>query len=152
MSGRKWMVRGLVFSVLGCSAVTALLYQAWTNPTATRRQVLSQLDRVFIGAHVRLDSARLRLLGGISFSDLRMTSKDDLQRNGFLYVPDGIIYHDKERWANGDLAIRKIELHRLRLQVVRDHDGNWNVKDLLDIPNLNERVPMLVFQQTTIVF
>ncbi len=72
------------------------------------------------------------MLGGISFSDLRMIRKEDLHRADFLYVPDGIIYHDKERWANGDLAIRKIELHRMRVRVVRDRDGNWNVVGLLD--------------------
>jgi AsmA-like C-terminal region len=151
MTWRKWLVRGLVFNTFGGIAVAALLYQLWTNPVATRRQVLSQLDRVFIGAHVRLDSARLRLLGGISISDLRMAHRDDLERTDFLYVPDGIIYLDKERLANGDLAIRKIELQRVRLRVLRDREGRWNVANLLSPPNLNERVPMLVFKQATIV-
>ena len=151
MTWRKWMVRGLVFSVLGGSVAAALAYQAWTNPTATRRQVLSQLDKNFVGAHVSLESARLRLLGGISFTDLRMTRRDDLDRADFLYVPDGIIYHDKERLANGDLAIRKIELHRMRLRIVRDHDGHWNLVGLLAPVDLNHRVPMLVLRQATIV-
>ena len=148
---RKWLVRGLVFGVLGGFAAAALAYQAWTNPTATRRQVLSQFNKVFVGASVNLDSARLRLLGGISFSDLRMTRRDDLDKTDFLYVPDGIIYHDKERLANGDLAIRKIELHRMRLRIVRDHDGHWNVAGLLGPVDLNQRVPMLVVRQATIV-
>jgi hypothetical protein len=152
MTWRKCLVRGLVFSVLGGIVAAAIVYQAWTNPAATRRQVLGQLDKTFLGAHVTLESARLRILGGISFTDLRMTRRDALDRADFLYVPDGIIYHDKERLANGDLAIRKIELHRLRLRIVRDHDGNWNVADLLGPVDLKTRVPMLVFQQATVLF
>src|SRR5262245_12389356 len=127
MTFRKWMVRGLVFGVLGALAAAALLYQLWTNPAATRRQVLAQLDKTFTGAHVRLDSARLRLLGGISFSELRMARRDDIDRTDFLYVPSGIIYHDKERLANGDLAVRKIELNGARVRVVRDREGRWNL-------------------------
>src|SRR5438067_1952616 len=107
MTGRKWMVRGLVFGAFGGIAAAALLYQVWTNPTATRRQVHDQLEKTFVGARVSLESARLRLLGGISFTDLRMSRRDDLDQADFLYVPTGIIYHDKERLANGDLAVRK---------------------------------------------
>jgi hypothetical protein len=145
------MVRGLVFSVLGGIAAAALLYQLWTNPTATRRQVLKQLEKTFVGAHVSLESARLRLLGGISFGELRMARRDDLDKTDFLYVPAGVIYHDKERMANGDLAVRKVELLRARLRLVRGRDGRWNVAGLCGPSNLNERVPTLVFQQATVV-
>jgi hypothetical protein len=152
MTWRKWMVRGLVFSVLGTIAAVALMYQAWTNPTATRRQVLGQLEKTFAGAHVSLESARLRLLGGISFSELRMARRDDLEKTDFLYVPAGVIYHDKERLANGDLAVRKVELLRPRLRIVRDRDGRWNLADLLAPGGPNQRVPTLVLQQATIIF
>jgi hypothetical protein len=150
MTWRKWMVRGLVYGVLGGIAAAAVLYQLWTNPTATRRQVLRQLEKTFVGAHVSLESARLRLLGGISFSELRMARRDDLDKSDFLYVPAGVIYHDKERLANGDLAVRKVELQRARLRLVRDRDGRWNVAELCGPSNLNERVPTLVFQQATV--
>jgi hypothetical protein len=65
MAWRKWFVRSLVFSVLGLAVLAALLYEAWTNPAAVRRQVHDKLHKLFIGATISVDSARLRLLGGI---------------------------------------------------------------------------------------
>ena len=54
MAWRKWLVRGLVFSVLGLPALAAVAYQAWTNPAAVRAQVLAQVRGRFV------DDARQR--------------------------------------------------------------------------------------------
>ncbi|HEY7427536.1 MAG TPA: hypothetical protein VH682_25105, partial [Gemmataceae bacterium] len=75
MAWRKWLVRSLVFSVLGVAVLAAFLYEAWTNPAAVRRQVLAKLGQQFVGATVSLESARLRLLGGIAVRDLHMTRR-----------------------------------------------------------------------------
>src|SRR5271166_3994139 len=115
MTWRKWLVRGLVFSLTAGAVAAGLLYEAWTNPVATRRQVLAKLGEKFVGATISLESARLRLLGGIAVSDLRMARRDDLDKGDFLYVPSAVIYHDKEQLLEGRLAIRKIELLRPRL-------------------------------------
>src|SRR4051812_10589329 len=67
---RKWVVRGLVALVL-CSCLGAgVIYQQWTNPTAVRQQVVEMLEKQFPGATVTLDSARLRLLGGVVLTEL----------------------------------------------------------------------------------
>jgi hypothetical protein len=151
MAWRKWLVRSLVFSVLGLATLAALLYEAWTNPSAVRRQVLAKLHQEFIGATASLDSARLRLLGGIAVRDLRMARRGELDHSDFLYVPSAVIYHDKEHLLDGTLGLRKIELDRPRIRVVRERDGRINLSGLLKPPDLKIRVPTLIFRQGTIV-
>ena len=151
MAGRKWVVRGLVFSVLAAIAVGGVAYQHWTDPAEVRRQVLEQFSAKFPGANVTVESARLRLLGGIAISELRMTRRDDADLVNFLYVPSAVIYLDKEHLLGGKLAIRKLELDRPRLRVLRDGDGHWNLAGILAPPDLRERIPMLVIKQGTII-
>ena len=93
---RKWLVRGLVFSVAAVAVAAAWLYQHWTNPTAVRQQVLAKLGGYFNGANITLESAHMRLLGGIAVSELHLSRRDDTQKTDFLYVPAAVIYHDKE--------------------------------------------------------
>src|SRR5579883_166424 len=151
MTWRKWLVRSLVFSVLGLAILVALLYEAWTNPAAVRRQVLAKLHKIFIGATVNIDTARLRLLGGIGVRDLRMARRDELDRGDFLYVPSAVIYHDKEHLLDGTLGVRKIELDRPRVRVVCERDGRINLSGLLAPPDLNERVPTLIVRRGVLV-
>src|SRR5262249_59428671 len=73
MVWRKWVVRGLVFCALGGLTLGAALYQYLTNPEAVRRQVLARLRSDLVGVHVSLDSARLRLFGGIAVQELRLS-------------------------------------------------------------------------------
>lgn len=151
MAWRKWLVRSLVFSALGVAVLGVFLYEAWTNPTAVRRQVLAKLSQQFVGASVSLDSARLRLLGGIAVRDVRMARRDDLDRGDFLYVPSAIIYHDKEHLLGGTLAVRKIELDQPRFRIVRERDGKLNLAEVLAPPDLKERVPTVIVRRGTIV-
>lgn len=151
MTWRKWLVRSLVFSVLGVIVLVALLYEAWTNPSAMRRTVHAKLGTVFTGATVSIESARLRLLGGIAVREIRMARRDDLDRGDFLYVPSAVIYHDKEHLLDGTLAVRKIELDRPRLRIVREQDGRLNLAGVLSPPNLKEPVPTIIIRHGTIL-
>ena len=45
MSWRKWIVRGLVFTIAGVCASAAYLYRYWTNPAAVREHVIAELVR-----------------------------------------------------------------------------------------------------------
>ena len=56
MAWRKWIVRGLVFSILIGVAGALWIYQRWTNPTAVRQQVINKLHALFPGATVTLIS------------------------------------------------------------------------------------------------
>lgn len=143
MSWRKWLIRGLVLSVLGAVATAAFLYERWTNPSAVRRQVLTQLVEHFPGASITLGSAHLYLLGGIKFEELRLARKDDQYQTEFAYFPSGIIYHNKEELVQGRLAVRKMELSHPRLRVCRDAKGHWNLEGITG-PLLNERIPTVV--------
>ncbi len=152
MSWRKWVVRGLVFAICTALAGTAFLYQHWTNPAAVRQQVIAKLGIHLPGALISLDSAHLRLLGGIAISELRLCRRDDPDRTDVGYVPSGVIYHDKEQLLNGKLAIRKIELYRPRLRVIRGRDGSWNLANILAVPDPNQTVPTIEIKQGTILF
>ena len=151
MAWRKWLVRTLVFSVVVALAAGTFIYQRWTNPTAVRLRVVERLGEEFTGAVVALESASLRLLGGIAISDLRLARKDDPDRAEFLYVPSGVIYHDKEQILDGKFAIRRVELYRPRLRVVRNPDGSWNLRGVLGPTELDRRLPIIVIEQGTIL-
>jgi hypothetical protein len=151
MTWRKWLVRGLVFSALGVLAGLGLLYHAWTNPAAVRRLVLDKLGVRFLNVSVDLESAHLRLLGGIAVHDLRMARSDGLDRSDFLYVPAAFIYHDKEQMLEGKVAIRKVELDRPQLRLVRQRDGSFNVKGIFGPVDLTERMPTLEMRHGTVV-
>jgi hypothetical protein len=150
VSWRKWLIRGLVFAIVAGLATAAWLFQRWTNPVAVRAEVIEQLEEIFEGANVTLDSARLRLLSGISVTDVRMSRRDDPDRIDFFYIPSAIIYHDKEQLLNGLLAVRKVELHRPRLRIVRDRDGRWNLRGILGLVDPTKPLPTIVVQQGTI--
>jgi hypothetical protein len=147
---RKWLVRGVVFAILAGIAAAGLLYQRWTNPAATRRQVIARLTTQFQNTRVSLESARLRLLGGIALVDLRLSRLVGDDASDFLYVPSAILYHDKEQLLDGKLCIRKIELYHPRLRIARDANGRWNLADLVK-PEKGEPVPTLVIHEGTIV-
>ena len=153
MAWRKWLVRGLVFSLLGLPAVGAVVYQAWTNPAAVRAQVLAKVRGRFVAdaVSISLDSARLRLFGGIAVSELRIVRTDGLDRKNILYVPSAVIYHDKERLARGAFVVRKLELHRPQLRLVRQRDGRCNLSDVLAPPDPGEPVPTVVVEQGTLL-
>src|SRR5947209_13013390 len=124
MSFRKWLVRILVFGVVACGVGAGLLYQRFTDPAAVRQQVIDKLQAQFPGAVVTLDAARLRVLGGIVLTELRLTRRDDPDKIDLLYVPSAEVYHDKEHLLDGKVALRKIVFHRPRVRLVRGRDGH----------------------------
>lgn len=148
---RKWLVRGLVFAVFGGMGLAALLYQAWTNPVAMRAQVLAKLGERFVGATVAVESARLRLFGGTAVSEVRLARRNSLTNRDLVYVPAAVIYHDKERLLNGSLGLRKIELDRPLIRLVRESDGSCNWQGVLGPVDLRERVPTLVIRRGTLL-
>jgi hypothetical protein len=151
MAWRKWLVRGLVFTIAGGLAGGAFLYQQWTNPAAVRHQVVDHLHTLLTGANVSVSSAHMRLLGGISLSDLRVSRRDDPDRVDLAYIPAATIFPDKEQFVNGKFVIRKVELYRPHLHIRRDRDGQWNIAGLLAPPHLEAAIPTLEVKQGTIV-
>ena len=77
MAWRKRLVRSLVLLIILSSGGALWVYRHWTNPESIRLQVLAKLGLYLPGANVTLDSAALRLLGGISLTELHMARRDD---------------------------------------------------------------------------
>src|SRR5205085_10686640 len=93
---RKWFVRALTLAIVVGVGGGIYLYERFTNPDEVRRQVLAKLGEQFPGAVVKVDTARLRILGGIVVSELRLNRRDDAEETEFLHVPTAVLYHDKE--------------------------------------------------------
>lgn len=152
MVWRKWLIRGLVVCVLGALAAGGGLYALWTNPAMIRQLVQEKLGVRFVRVAVQIGSARLRLLGGIQVSELRLARSDGVGNGDFLYVPSGVIYHDKEQMLDGKVAIRQVELHQPQLRIVRERDGRVNLAGILGPINLKERLPTVVIRDGTVIF
>lgn len=150
MAWRKWLVRGLVFTIAAGLAVAAVFYQRWTDPEKVRAQVLEQLGRRFTGARVSVESAHFHLFGGITVSEVRMARRDDLDRSDFAYIPELTVHLDKEQLLHGKQLLRKLELDRPRIRVLRGADGRWNL-DVLAPPDPSEPVPTIVIHHGTVL-
>jgi hypothetical protein len=133
-------------------AAGGIAYQHWTNPETVRAEVLQELEAHIPGARVSLESAQLRLLGGISFSALRLFRRDDPGQTVLIDVPSGALFHDKESLRRGVLEIRKIVLERARIRVIRRPDGTINLAGLLPEPNLKFKVPTIELNRATFLF
>jgi hypothetical protein len=151
MFWRKWIVRSVVFGIVGSCAAGAYLYEHWTNPAAVREQVLRRLSAIFPGADVSLDSAHLQLMGGIRVQNLRVVRKGDHDNVDIAFIPSAILYHDKEKLLDGELVLRKIELFHPRLRAYRGPDGKWNVQDIIAPPRLDHAQATVVIHQGTLV-
>lgn len=152
MSGRKWFVRGLVFTIVGGILCAAYLYRLWTNPTAVRQQVLVNLGYFFPGGEFTLDSAYLRLLGGVVLRDLRLSRRDDPAKLAFTHIPFAVVYHDKEKLLGGKLCFRKIEMQQLRMEIKRDREGKWNVSGITGPMRPDFLIPTMVVRQGVLIF
>jgi hypothetical protein len=148
---RKWLFRAMVYLLLGALAAGGVAYALGTNPAAVRQMVQQQFGERFRHVAVSIERARLRLLGGILVRELRLARNDGLDRRDFLYVPSAVIYHDKEHLLEGQVAIRKVELTRPALRLVRERDGRFNLADILGPVDLAERLPLIVIRQGTLV-
>ena len=122
------------------------------RPEFIRSELTRQLAERFNDADVEVDSARLRVLGGISVSDLRIIRRDDPTRTPVLQVPSAVLHYDKERLNDGKLVIQKVEMFKPRLRIERDADGKWNVADLIKPPRDDEPLPIFILHDATIVF
>jgi hypothetical protein len=151
MAWRKWLVRSLVFTISAGLAVAVFFYQRWTDPEKVRALVLEQFNSRFVGAHVSLDTARFHLFGGIAVSDVRMARRNDPDHAEFAYIPTLTIYLDKEQLLQGRQILRKIELERPRLRVIRGADGKWNLDGILGPVDPGEPIPTIVIHHGTIL-
>lgn len=131
MAARKWLIRSLFPLLLLVGIGVGLWVHAFMNPQYVRQQLVLYLEREFPEYRVEIGSAYLRLFGGISVWDLRMTRKDDPTGQPVVVIPQALLAHDKEAFQNGELVLRKIELTGLRVRLEKRLDGTFNLADLI---------------------
>ncbi len=150
MRVRSWLIRGLILAGVAALAALAWVANSWVSPERVRDQVIATLTDQFEGVDVHVGSARLRILGGIAVTDLRLTRRGDPPDRPFLVVPDAILYHDKEQLNHGRLVIRKVELAAPVLRVERSVGGVWNVAEVLKPGTADKPVPTFIVKNGTV--
>ncbi len=152
MRVRSWLIRGFILA--GVAAIVALAWVAnsWVSPERVRANVVATLTEQFDDVDVHVGSARMRLLGGIAVTDLRLTRRGDPANQPFLNVPNAILYHDKEQLNRGRLVIRKVELDNPTLRVDRSADGKWNLAEVMKPGPADKPVPTFVVKGGVVIF
>ena len=140
-----------ILGVPGRAGGRSVLGYSWMRPEFIRSELIQQLTGKFNDVDVQVQTARLRFLGGITVSDLKIIRQTDPTRTPFLHVPTAILHHDKEQLNNGRLVIRKVEMFKPRFQIERDLDGKWNFTEVMKPSSDEEPAPIFVLHDATIV-
>jgi hypothetical protein len=152
MASRKWLIRSLILAILAAVAGGGWLLNAWMRPEFIRAELTRQLAERFNDVDIEVGAAHLRILGGISISDLKLVRRDDPTHQPILVVPSAVLRYDKEQLNNGKLSIIKVEMFKPRLLVERDSGGKWNFKGIIKPPRDDEPLPIFVLHQADIAF
>jgi hypothetical protein len=150
MPWRKWLVRALVFSIVGGTAAAAFIYHRSTNSARVKVEALAYLREHFPGADITLDSAHLQILGHVALNELRFFQANGPDKTEIAYIPSAQVFHDKEQLSDGKLAIRKVQLDKPRFHFVRLPDGSWNVSHLC-AGSMDESKPILIIKDGTVL-
>src|SRR5690242_20488353 len=150
MALRSWLIRGTILAALGVLAVGGWIASDWVSPEAVRAKVLAHLQDKLQGVDIQVESARMRIFGGIAVSNLRLTRQGDPPDKPFLVVPSAVLYHDKEQLNRGRLVIRKVELENPELNLERSADGRWNLADVIRPGPADKPVPTIVAKGGTL--
>ena len=152
MSLRSWAIRGLILAGVAFIVACVWFANSWISPERVRAQVIENLSAQLKNVDVQVGSARMRILGGIAVSDLKLTRRGSNGEAPFLTVPSAILHHDKEQLNRGQLVIKKIELESPELNLERSIDGKWNITGIVkDDDSLADKpVPAFVIKDGTI--
>ena len=149
VSVRSWLIRGLILAGVAALAALGWVANSWVSPERVRENVLAHLHEQFDGVDVSVGSARMRILGGIAVTDLRVVRRGSPDQP-ILIVPSAVLYHDKEQLNRGRLVIRKVELENPEVHLERSADGRWNLAEVLRPGPADRPVPTFVVKGATI--
>src|SRR5262249_6484907 len=83
----------------------------------------------------------------------RLSRRGAEDKTEFAYFPSAILFHDKEQILAGKFAVRKVELNRPRIHVIRYPGGTWNLAGIAaPKPSGAQPLPTVVIHHGTIVF
>ena len=151
MRVRSWLIRGLILAGVAAFAALAWVASSWVSPDRVREKVVGTLSEQFDDVDVHVSSARMRILGGIAVTDLRLTRRGDPPDRPFLSVPNAILFHDKEQLNRGRLVIRKVELENPTIRIDRSADGKWNVAEVVKPGPADKPIPTFVVKGATVI-
>jgi hypothetical protein len=150
MSVRSWLIRGAILAGVAVLVALGWVASSWVSPERVREKVLAHLHEQFDGVDIHVGSARMRILGGIAVTDIRIVRTGDPPERAFLSVPSAVLYHDKEQLNHGRLVIRKVELENPELHLERSPDGRWTLGDLIRPGPADKPVPTFVARGGTV--
>ena len=145
---RSWLIRGLILAGIAGVISGIWVMQDWVSPDRVRDALITVLREQLPDVDVEVESANLRLLGGISITNLTLTHKGESQP--FFVAPAATISHDKEQLIRGQLVIRKIELDDPTIRISRRADGTWNLPISARSESTMKPVPTLLVRNATV--
>ena len=146
---RPWLIRAGILTALAAVVWAGVWAYHWVSPEKVRAAVAENLREQFDdGVEVEVGSAHVRLFGGLSVSELKLTRRGESEP--FLHVPNAVITHDKERLNRGELVIRKIELDSPTVRLVRGADGRWNVAGIVKAGAGDKPIPTISVKNGTV--
>jgi len=151
MIWRRHVLQGFVITAVALLACGYWCYRSWTDSASVRQSVLELLASEFPDVQVQLGEAQFQLFGGVRLQDLRLTRRSDSTGEPFASFAEVIIHPDREQLARGVLVIRKVELIRPRITVVRDVDGRLNVAALQQ-KQTSRQPPIVLIQNGTFTY
>ncbi len=126
---RVALVRLLILAVAVAVVGGAYVAHDYVRPERVREVLLATLREKLPGVEVEVESAGLRLLGGISVEGLTLTRPGEPAP--FFTAPRATVSHDKESLAGGVLRLRKVEVDGATFRVTRLADGRWDFDGLI---------------------
>ena len=126
---RCWLFRGGGLALLAAAALGVAVVSDYASPERVRGLLEAHLREKVPGAEVTVESARLRLFGGITATGVRITRPGDAEP--FFDAPRVLLAHDKEQLHAGRLVLRKVELDGPTLRLTRRADGSWSLADFV---------------------
>ncbi len=145
---RNWLIRGSILAVLTAIGVAGWIAHSWISPERVRETTILALEEQFPDSDVRVESAQLRLFGGIAVTGITVTRKGE--STPYLEIPSAAIAHDKEQLNRGKLVVRKVELESPTIRIVRRADGSWSVGDLVKPGAADRPIPTIVVTKATV--
>jgi hypothetical protein len=143
-----WLIRGGLLAVLAVVGYAGWWARDWVSPENVRTALITRLEQDFPGSTARVGTAQLRLLGGISVTDLALTRSGESEP--YFAAPAGVIYHEKEQLNRGRLVVRKVELDEAIIRLDRRADGTWSLAGVTADAGTDSAVPTLVVRNAMV--